>query len=86
LGAILAALWIPGGVYLAARLLPLGFFSLRIWLLIILAVALVRLAPWALGLRSLAADKVDEHQESRRQSYFKRAGQTGKTAKKRRRR
>lgn len=75
---------VPGALYLIARYAKIDFFSLRIWLYLILFVFAARLAWWTVGLRSLGVDKVDERNRHRKQLYFNRAKR--RPAKRRRRR
>lgn len=61
------------GVYLAARYLPIPVVSWRIWLYLILLSLLAQLVWWALSLRQLETEIVDEGAALRKKAYFKRA-------------
>ena len=69
------AFWaaVPGALYVQVRYRHIEFVDLRIWLVVIGGVFAVRLGAWILGLRRLGTDKVDERQNRRRQSYFRRS-------------
>lgn len=74
-----------GGLYVGARYAAVGFLNWRIFLYAIAGITAVRLALWALSMRSLAVEIVDEKQALRKQAYFKRAG-TNRSRKRKRRR
>ena len=66
------AFWaaIPGALYIQARHRDISGLELRIWLYVILTVFAVRLLIWALRLRAVATEKVDERAAKRKRNYF----------------
>ena len=72
-------------VLAAVRYAEADYLGWRIWMYLLLGYFVVRLVSWALSLRSLEMDKVEEQQARRRQSYFKRSGKRRPTKRKRRR-
>lgn len=81
-------LWsaIPGALYLQARYFDVPFLQLRFWFVLIGLIWLARLIPWAISLKRMESEIVDEREKTRKQAYFKRAAAGQRKPKPKRRR